>query len=216
MQLRATGSSTATLVGASLSYPALSTMFFVPRTSMGVLSLAITIKQGGAQAITATPSMAMGTPGIPGTVISMAASHPTMGVNESMFMVLPFTLFAVPISIGKTGVFTQTFSITGALQGITVDFYAWTPHTLIFMGLTTKGVALPDVSAMGSFNLSAMGGGTVTLVSPSKVSINGAFDQRRTASFTTLKLSFVPEPGTVLLLAAGGLALAVLAKRSRR
>src|SRR5215510_16572128 len=71
MQLGATGSSTATLFGASLSYPALSTMFFVPRTSMGVLSLAITIKQGGAQAITATPSMAMGTPGIPGTVISM-------------------------------------------------------------------------------------------------------------------------------------------------
>jgi PEP-CTERM motif len=36
----------------------------------------------------------------------------------------------------------------------------------------------------------------------------------QTVSLTTLKLSFVPEPGTLLLLAAGGLAL--LGYRRRR
>jgi hypothetical protein len=73
-------------------------------------------------------------------------------------------------------------------------------------------VALPTVMAVGSFNLTGAGGGTVTLVSPTKVDIDGSLAQRRTASFTTLKLTFVPEPGTVLLLGAAGAAL-VLARR---
>jgi hypothetical protein len=68
--------------------------------------------------------------------------------------------------------------------------------------------------AAGSFSLSAQGAGTVTLVSPSKVSIDGFVIQRRTASFTTLKLTFVPEPATVLLL--GAAAGVLLIARSRR
>jgi hypothetical protein len=66
---------------------------------------------------------------------------------------------------------------------------------------------------MGSFNLTPLGGGTVTLVAPSKISIDGPFAQRRTANFTTLSLSFVPEPGTLLLSAAGGVALVLLGRR---
>ena len=48
--------------------------------------------------------------------------------------------------------------------------------------------------------------GWPTLVAPSKISVDGPAVQRRTASFATLHMVFVPEPGALLLLAAAGLA----------
>jgi hypothetical protein len=80
------------------------------------------------------------------------------------------------------------------------------------------GNALPNVVAMGSFNLNGAGGGTVTLVSPSKILIDGPAAQRRTAGFTTLKLTFsgaVPEPSTLLLLGAGVVGLVLVGSRKR-
>ena len=211
--LGGSGSSTATSVAVTLSYPAFSTKFFVPKTPNGTLDLAITITQGGFQSITATAGMANGSPGIPGTVLVMTAGHIGMGVNQSMFMIGVNTLVAVPLSNGKAGQFTSTFTVTGALHVVVVDAYAWTPGTVVLSGLTTMGVALPTVTAAGSFNLTAMGGGTVTLVSPSKISIDGPLAQRRTAGFTKLVLSFVPEPGALLLLGGAGLGLAFAARR---
>jgi hypothetical protein len=38
--------------------------------------------------------------------------------------------------------------------------------------------------------------------------------QRRTATFTTLALVFLPEPGTLLLLGAGAFALLCFGRRS--
>ena len=69
-----------------------------------------------------------------------------------------------------------------------------------------------------------MGGGTVTLVSPSKISIDtnaGNLGQRRTVSFSKLTLSFipdapVPEPSTLLLLAGAVLALGRFGRRESR
>jgi hypothetical protein len=69
---------------------------------------------------------------------------------------------------------------------------------------------------MGSFNLTAGGNGTVTLVSPSKVDIDGSLAQRRTASFTKLTLSFVPEPGWLALLVGGFPGLVLLGTFRRR
>jgi hypothetical protein len=215
LQLGATGTSTATSMSVSLAYPAFAFSLFVPKTANGVLDLHIKITQGGPQVITATPGMANGTPGIPGTVVVMTAAHVGMGVNQSMFNVGINTLVAVPVSIGKAGVFTGYFTVLGAGHTITVDFFAWTPGMQTFAGLTSKGAALPTVMAVGSFNLTAGGGGTVTLVSPTKVDIDGSLAQRRTASFTTLKLTFVPEPGTLLLLGAGALGLALVGSRKR-
>jgi hypothetical protein len=209
-QIGAAGTSNSTSIAVNLSYPDFLTSFFVPKTANGTLDLAIKVTQGGPQAITATASMAAGTPGIPGTVVVMTAAHVGMGANQSMFKVGINTLVAVPLSAGKAGVATGTFTVVGALHKITVDFYAWTPHTLTFTGLTTKGAILPDVIAGGSFNLNANGGGTVSLVSPSKISIDGSLAQRRTAAFTSLKLSFIPEPGALLLVVGGGLVLALM------
>jgi hypothetical protein len=211
-QLGASGTSTASSIGVSLSYPAVSTTVFLP--GYPSYDFAVQVQQGGAQVITATPGMGAGAPGVPGTVIVMTAVHTGMGVNQSMFVVGQ-TLVQIPLSHGKAGQFTNTFSVGGVAHKITVDFHAWTPGTLSFAGLTSLGQPLPNVTAMGSFNLTANGGGTVTLVSPSKVSIDGAVSYRRTASFTTLVLSFVPEPGALLLLAGAALVLGVRTRTHR-
>jgi hypothetical protein len=209
------GSSTATSIAANLSFPQFTSDFFVPKTPNGTLDLNIHITQGGAQAVVATSNSANGSPGVPGTVVVMTAAHIGMGLNQSMFKVGANTLVAVPLSAGKAGNFTGTFTVVGALHTITVEFYAWTPGTLVFNGLTTKGDPLPQVSAMGSFNLTAGGNGTVTLVSPSKVDIDGSLAQRRTASFTKLSLAFIPEPGAVLLILGGVLGLGVMGRYRR-
>jgi hypothetical protein len=215
-QFNITGSSTGNVsISANLTYPLFVASLFVPKTANGVVDLAVQVTQGGSQAITATAGMASGNPGIPGTVVVMTAQHVNAGVNASMFMVGVTTLVQVPISNGKAGQFTSTFLVLGQLHTITVDFYAWTPGTFLFTGLTSLGSALPNVTAAGSFNLTAQGGGTVTLVSPSLVSVDGTFAQQRTAAFTKLVMNFVPEPGTLLLFGGAGVALWLRSRRGR-
>jgi hypothetical protein len=172
----------------------------------------------GSQAVTGNAGSAAATMGIAGNVTVKVAVHVGKGVNASKLGPGATTLVLVPLSAGKAGTFTGFFYVLTSPHYITVDFYAWTPNTISFMGLTTKGAALPDVTAAGSFNLTGMDGGTVTLVAPSKISIDGPLAQRRTASFTTLKLSYAasaPEPSTLLLLGAGALGLALVGSRKR-
>ena len=219
-QLGITGSSTATSISANLVYPTLSTRFIIPNTPNGIpecptcapVHHAVSITQGGAQALTATPSMGGATMGVPGHASLRTATHNTKGVNQSTFMTGVNTLVKLPLRVGVGGQFTGSF-ILFANHFFTVDFYGWTPGTLALTGLTSDGFALPSVVAMGSFNLTAGGGGTVTLVSPTKLSIDCFISQRRTASFASLKLHFVPEPSTLLLLSAGALARALVAIR---
>jgi hypothetical protein len=210
-QLGALGTSTATSISVSLSYPAFATTVFADGTA--AIDLALQVTQGGPQVITATAAMGNGSPAVPGTLILMSAVHNSMGVNQSMFQVAVNTLVSVPLSHGKEGQLLHTFLVVGAVHFMTVDFYAWTPGTLVFTGLTLKGNALPDVSAMGSFNVTSQGGGVVTLVAPSKLTIDGQILGRRTASFSRLELTFVPEPSTLLLLGGAGVALLGGARR---
>ena len=205
-QLSASGSSTGTSLAVNLSYPFFATTLFLPKTPNGTIDFAIQVTQGGAQAITATAGMANGMPGIPGTVVVMTALHNGMGVNASMFRVGNLTLLAVPLRHGQQGRVTDTQTVLSLPPiHLTVDFYAWSPGTFLFTGLTSSGLPLPDASAMGTWHVDGLQQGIVTLVAPSKVSIDGLI-QRRTVSFTTLRLAF-PEPETWLLLAAAVLVL---------
>jgi hypothetical protein len=215
-QLGATGSSTAGSVAVSLSFPAFATTVFRPLTTP--FDFAVRITQGGPQAITATAGMGSGAPGVPGSVVVLSAVHAGMGANQSMFMVGANTIVRAPLSHGRAGNFTGTFVVTGNLFDFSVDFYAWTPGSILFSNVTSGGMALPDFTAMGSFSLTGHGGGTITLVSPARLSVAGVGlggVERSNVGFVanTLTLHFVPEPGALLLLGAGGLMLALAGRR---
>jgi len=209
--LNATGTFTSTTYSVSLTLPAFSLSQYTTGGSIDIRTAAAI--PGGNQVITGNATAAAPDVGLPGMVTVKVAAHAAKGVNASLLTAAPTTLVKVPLSIGKAGVVTGYFYVLTNIHYITVDFYAWTPQNLTFTGLTTKGAALPDVVAAGSFNLDAAGNGTVTLVSPSKISIDGPLAQRRTAGFTSLKL--VPEPSTLLLLGAGVVGLALVGSRKR-
>lgn len=124
---------------------------------------------------------------------------------------VPLTPFEVPVTASGTSTATSV-ALSLTVPQFTTRFLVpknTLQSNLDLTGLTSMFTPIPDVVAMGSFALTGMGGGTLTLVAPSKVSIDGGLAQRRTLSFVTLRLSFVPEPGSLVLLAAaaGGLAL---------
>jgi hypothetical protein len=125
----ATGSSTATSIAAALSYYAVAFSYFIPKTTMGLIDLHVSITQGGPQVLTAAPSMAAADQGVPGTVIFMTATHATMGVNQSALITGINTVLRIPINVGFPGQFTDTFLVLGITHTIRVDFYGWTPHT---------------------------------------------------------------------------------------
>jgi hypothetical protein len=157
---------------------------------------------------------------IPGAVTVQLAMH-TIGS-----MSVPGTLLYVGVKGRRTGYFAGFLGYHSA----TVDDYAWTLHTQTFTGLTSRGMALPDVVAKGTFGLSPVnpvhdvfgGAGTVTLVAPTRIAVTGPIP-RRTVSLTTLKLHFVsdgpydtipvPEASVLRLLAAGGLAFGFARRR---
>jgi hypothetical protein len=209
--LQGTGTSTATSYNVSITMPLFQSQQF---TTGGTINIGTMATLEGAQNITGGAASATADVGIMGTVIVGGAMHTAGSVwNQPAGQ----TLVQVPLSVGKAGQFTGTFLVLGSYHYITVDFYAWTPGTITFAGLTEGGDPLPDVIAMGSFALDANGVGTVTLVSPSKISIDGPAAQQRTAGFTTLKLTFtgevVPEPSTLLLLGAGVAGLLLVGNR---
>jgi hypothetical protein len=210
----ASGSATSTSYNVSLTMPLFSVNTFTTGGAININTMATFM---GSASINGGFSSASANQGIGGQVTVKVAGHVAKGVNASQQAAGMTTLVKLPLNIGVGGVQTGYFTVLNNLHYITVDFYAWTPHTLTFTGLTSKYVALPTptVVAMGSVNLNGAGGGTVTLVSPSKISIDGPLAQRRTAGFTSLTLTYAPEPSTLLLLGAGVVGLVLVGSRKR-
>jgi hypothetical protein len=91
---------------------------------------------------------------------------------------------------------------------MTVNFYGWTVGDAQLHGPHLAGVPLPDAVGMGSVALTANGGGTLTLVAPTRIQVLGAPGSRNIAGFDALTLHFVPEPSSFRLLAAAAAAFA--------
>jgi hypothetical protein len=212
----ASGTASSSAYSVSITMPLFTLNTF---TTGGAININTAATFMGSADINGMASSAAANQGIAGQVTVKVAAHVAKGVNASNQAAAKTTLVKLPLNIGAAGQQTGYFTVLGNGHYITVDFYAWTPHTKTFTGLTSKFVALaePTVVAMGSVNLTAGGGGTVTLVSPSKISIDGPLAQRRTAGFTSLTLTYagVPEPSTLLLLGAGVVGLVLVGSRKR-
>jgi hypothetical protein len=183
-------------------------------TTGGAINLNTMATFGGSASIAGNASSAVAIQGIDGMVTIRVAAHLAKGVNASMLGTAMTTLVKLPLDIGAAGAQTGYFTVSGQAHLITVDFYGWTPHTQVFTGLTSKYAAAPTptVVAMGSI-VSHSHVRIVTLVAPSRIRIDGPLAQRRAASFTTLRMTYLPEPSALLLLGAGAAGLAWARRR---
>ena len=137
----------------------------------------------------------------------------TGGVQTSSICAYLFGFCAIGFSVNEGRAETATAGAYGI--NVTVVGQKWTTGVAMATGLTSLGVPLPNVTTTGSFDLTANGGGTIQLVIANKLVISGPTYglQSTTATPTILRLRFIPEPGSLLLLGSGVLGLALVGRR---
>lgn len=186
------GSGTSTSIAVGVDYFTTSAILGIAKTPNGAVDLGIRVEQGGTQVIHATSKAASADGKIAGSQVVAAGLpiHVAKGVNQSKFRLGHVTIVSIPISVGKAGRLTNTFDAVGVNHTLTVSFLSWTPESIRFSGLTSMSEPLPDVTAKGSWSWQGNETGMVNLVAPTKIHVDGNLAQRRTATFTSLKLWF--------------------------
>jgi hypothetical protein len=105
---------------------------------------------------------------------------------------------AVPLGIvGNTG---QTVAVVAGTLAVTVQGTGWTTGKISITNVTTGDPAVNTVVRTGADGRNANGTGIVSLISAFHVTTNAAGNLPGLATQT---LTFVPEPGTLLLLCSG-------------
>jgi len=200
----ATGSASGSVATATIGPINQSTTFAINAT--GVSALQVNLVKGGTIAVTG--SVAAGTAANAITGNSRAGSVNKMGVF------LP--LITIPVSAGNPGFTYQYAAIPGlGYAYVSVTGYAWAINPVTVFNVSVGPNGTIGTAMFTGSKLSTGTVGQVTLVSPSRVGVNaaGGAVSTITAGVSILTLSYVPEPGTLLLVGAGALGLAVLGRK---
>ena len=136
------------------------------------------------------------------------------------FLDIPFTENGTR-GIGLGGVITaktasssRTFSLVNApWQLATATLEQQTPTSGNLTALTHKGYAHGPVSTLAT-STTALTGGVIQLVSPTQLHNTGigVGNHDTIALFTTLTVTFLPEPGLLLMLGSGVVGLALIGR----
>jgi hypothetical protein len=142
----------------------------------------------------------------------------TMGLNLSAYLITgysngagtnPNNQAAIPLKIVGVGG-TQKFVALGGLVMGTIKANPYQLGMVTVMGALNGSPS--TVMGTGFDNRTALGQGTIQLVSPTIVAL-GALGSL--AALATLTITFVPEPGTLLLLGMGLAGIAAVSRKSR-
>jgi len=149
------------------------------------------------------------------TAAAPAANNPlafngvtgTMSLNASAYLLMGGAN-ALEIPLGVIGVGgTQAFHALSLVAGV-INANPYQLGMLTLMG--ALNTAAHTIMATGVDNRTAGGAGTLVLISPTSVNL-GVLGSL--ASIATLTITYVPEPGTLLLLGAGVAGLAAIGRK---
>ncbi len=125
------------------------------------------------------------------------------------------TAFTIPLTLSGTrgvGLGGAPIHVGTGSTALTLSAGEWSTGLVQVTGIGTPG-SLRTVSLAGSDARTAMGAGTLTLVTPMRISTPslGSF-----AGFGVMRLTFVPEPSALATLLAAGVFALLGARRGRR
>jgi hypothetical protein len=145
-----------------------------------------------------------------------ATLHGPMAVRGNVRLLRGgLTAFTIPLTLGATrgvGLGGAPIQVGTPSSAITLSAGTWSAGLVQLTGIGTPG-SLRTVSLAGSDQRTALGAGTLTLVTPMRIthSLLGSM-----AAFGVLELTYVPEPAAGVLIAAALMVGALGMLRSRR